>query len=94
MQTDNGDASEAAPLSRLTPDALRTARLLAEGLTDVGVARREGIDKRTVRRRVAALTEALGATTRFQAGYRLGLLDAAAVGSTPPRPRPDRGPSA
>ena len=56
-------------------DALLTA--LGAGLKDDAIARQVGASTRTVRRRVAELTEALRARTRFQAGVlaeRRGLL--------------------
>ena len=43
---------------------------LNEGLTDEAVARRLGVSERTVRRRVAAVMDLLGASSRFQAGAR------------------------
>jgi DNA-binding CsgD family transcriptional regulator len=45
-------------------------RLLAAGLTDEAAARRLGISVRTARRQVAVLMDKLGASSRFQAGYR------------------------
>lgn len=62
----------------LPPEVERVARLLSTGLDDRAVARAEGIDIRTVRRRVALLMEGLGSRTRFQAGYLF-----AAVGRAP-----------
>ncbi|OLR92170.1 helix-turn-helix transcriptional regulator [Actinokineospora bangkokensis] len=44
--------------------------LMAAGATDDAIARRLGLSRRTVVRRVAALHERLGATTRFQAGVQ------------------------
>ena len=65
-----------------TPDTDATqqrqlARLLGEGLSDRSTARRLGVTERTVNRRVAALFDELGASSRFQAGAeaaRRGLL--------------------
>lgn len=51
--------------------------LLRLGLKDESIARQLGMSLRTVRRRIAALLDDLGATTRFQAGVeaaRRGLL--------------------
>ncbi|MFD8323000.1 helix-turn-helix transcriptional regulator [Kitasatospora purpeofusca] len=48
------------------------------GCTDAAIARRTGLSKRTVERRMRALMDALGARTRFQAGLqasRRGLAD-------------------
>lgn len=46
------------------------ARLLAVGMTDIGIARHLGISERTVRRRIKDLLEELRAHSRFQAGVR------------------------
>ncbi|MGW1022878.1 helix-turn-helix transcriptional regulator [Streptomyces sp. NPDC002577] len=43
-------------------------RLLAKGLTDEAAGRQLGVSQRTVRRRIAELTDRLGAGSRFQAG--------------------------
>lgn len=59
----------------LSPEVRKVADLLAQGLDDNAVARAEGIDVRTVRRRVASLLEFLDAHTRFEAGYRFRGLD-------------------
>ena len=55
----------------------RLLMMLASGLKDEAIARQLGIGERTVRRRVAALADRLGARTRFQLGIqaaRRGLL--------------------
>lgn len=44
--------------------------LLAAGLTDARIAHSLGVSERTVRRKIAAALDELGATTRFQAGMR------------------------
>ncbi|MFE2164675.1 LuxR C-terminal-related transcriptional regulator [Streptomyces sp. NPDC059447] len=44
--------------------------LMASGATDEAIARRLDLGRRTVVRRVSALQQALGATTRFQAGVQ------------------------
>ncbi|MFH8553781.1 hypothetical protein ACH4FE_09210 [Streptomyces celluloflavus] len=44
--------------------------LMASGATDDAIARRLGLGRRTVVRRVAVLLAGLGATTRFQAGVQ------------------------
>lgn len=45
-------------------------RLLADGLTDDAIARRLEVSHRTVQRRVGAVMEMLGCTSRFAAGAR------------------------
>ncbi|MEV5567996.1 helix-turn-helix transcriptional regulator, partial [Streptomyces sp. NPDC052196] len=45
-------------------------RLLAQGLTDEGVARKLGVSIRTERRMVTNVSEVLGAQSRFQLGQR------------------------
>jgi DNA-binding CsgD family transcriptional regulator len=57
----------------------RLLAMLAAGLKDEAIARNLRISLRTVRRRVAALMESVGAQTRFQLGSaaeRRGLLTA------------------
>jgi len=54
--------------SGLTGQEREVLRLLAQGHTDEGVARRLGISVRTVRRITADLLKRLGAHSRFQAG--------------------------
>lgn len=44
--------------------------LMAAGATDEAIARRLDLSRRTVVRRIAALLDQLGATTRFQAGVQ------------------------
>lgn len=44
--------------------------MLASGLKDAAIARQLGLGERTVRRRVAALADRLGARTRFQLGVQ------------------------
>ena len=48
----------------------RLLMLLASGLKDEAIARQLGIGERTVRRRVAALADRLGARTRMQLGIQ------------------------
>ncbi|MFD9410714.1 LuxR C-terminal-related transcriptional regulator [Streptomyces sp. NPDC059989] len=62
----------------LTSQERAVLRLLGEGLTDEGVARKLGVSVRTGRRITADLMGRLGAKSRFQAGLRadrLGWLD-------------------
>ncbi|MEV7423357.1 MULTISPECIES: helix-turn-helix transcriptional regulator [unclassified Streptomyces] len=65
---------EAAPhesaLDEITPQERRLLELLAEGLTDSTVARSLGISVRTERRKLAALMERLGVSSRFAAGVQ------------------------
>ncbi|SFD60395.1 regulatory protein, luxR family [Actinopolyspora alba] len=49
-------------------------RLLAEGLTDDGIARRTGVSVRTVRNDVASAMSRLDSRSRFQAGVRAARL--------------------
>lgn len=61
----------------LDPEDRQLLRLLAEGLSDRGIARKLGVAERTVARRVSRVFTTLGAGTRFQAGAeatRRGLL--------------------
>lgn len=54
-------------------------RLLAEGMEDKIIARRLGMSERTCQRHIAEIMRAVGAKSRFQAGYLL----AAAITPTP-----------
>ncbi|MGW5781739.1 DNA-binding response regulator [Streptomyces sp. NPDC003863] len=58
------------PFPRLGEADRAVLRALAAGHTDEAASRRLGVSLWTYRRRVAALTEALGARSRFQAGLR------------------------
>ncbi|MER8231132.1 LuxR C-terminal-related transcriptional regulator [Streptomyces sp. NPDC101490] len=74
----------AAPLGEAVPTGedlsaqeRELLRLLAQGLTDEGVARKLGVSIRTERRMVTKVSEVLGAQSRFQLGQRaaeIGLL--------------------
>ncbi|GAB3440636.1 hypothetical protein GCM10027517_15420 [Phycicoccus ginsengisoli] len=63
-----------SPLHRDAPGGDRRDRtilaLLAAGAPDATIARQTGISQRTVERRVRALMDQLGASTRFQAGVQ------------------------
>ena len=48
----------------------QTLEILRSGLTDEAAARQLAVSVRTVRRRVAAVLDLLGASTRFEAGVR------------------------
>lgn len=59
------------PEDSLAVDTVRdVVRALADGLSDSAAARRLGISERTLRRRVAAVLDLLGATSRFEAGVK------------------------
>ncbi|MHC6626616.1 helix-turn-helix transcriptional regulator [Streptomyces globosus] len=71
----------------VSPEAARTlsdelrqtiVRLLSEGLEDKVIARRLGMSERTCQRHISGIMRAVGAKSRFQAGY---LLSAAGPGS-------------
>jgi hypothetical protein len=53
-------------------DSTAVLTLLAGGLKDAAIARTLGVSTTTVRRRIAACLDELGAATRFQAGLSLG----------------------
>ncbi|MGH9246665.1 MAG: helix-turn-helix transcriptional regulator [Acidimicrobiales bacterium] len=61
--------SEAGPRAA---DERTVLTLLAAGLKDEAIARRLGVSKHTVRRRINAILQRLGVTTRFQLGLALG----------------------
>lgn len=50
----------------------RIIELMSSGLKDEAIARHLGMGTRSVRRRIAAMMESLGAETRFQAGIEAG----------------------
>ncbi|MFI0487502.1 LuxR C-terminal-related transcriptional regulator [Actinomadura sp. 9N215] len=52
----------------LSPEERALLRLLLQGCTDEGAARRLGVSLRTVRRRMSVLLDRLDAKSRFQAG--------------------------
>lgn len=56
----------------LTPRDEHILSLLAAGATDSTIARQVRVSQRTVERRVRTIMDALGATTRFQAGVQAG----------------------
>ncbi|MEU8459477.1 helix-turn-helix transcriptional regulator [Streptomyces sp. NPDC029003] len=69
--------------ARSISDELRQTivRLLSEGLEDKVIARRLGMSERTCQRHIAEVMRAVGAKSRFQAGYLLA--STAAVGASP-----------
>jgi len=76
------DASLGLPGTRLSnaseADRVKLAilRLLAQGHKDEVVARRLNLGVRTCRRHIAEITASLGASSRFQAGFVAGQIDA------------------
>ncbi|MEV7416413.1 helix-turn-helix transcriptional regulator [Streptomyces sp. NPDC089919] len=60
-------------LARTISEELRRTivRLLSEGMEDKVIARRLGMSQRTCQRHIAEIMRAVGATSRFQAGYLL-----------------------
>ncbi|HOF64307.1 MAG TPA: helix-turn-helix transcriptional regulator [Dermatophilaceae bacterium] len=60
--------SKSAGASELDDRERRVLALLVAGLSDAAIARQVGVSQRTIERRVSALMERLGASSRFQAG--------------------------
>ena len=59
------------PEDSLSSDTVReTLEILKQGFTDEVAARKLGVSVRTVRRRVAAVMDLLGAASRFEAGVK------------------------
>ena len=58
------------PGARLSERDRTIITLMAAGLTDEAIARRLRLSRRTIVRRITALLDRLGATTRFQAGVQ------------------------
>lgn len=54
----------------LSEEDRKIVTLMAAGVTDEAIARRLALSRRTVVRRITALLDRLGATTRFQAGVQ------------------------
>ncbi|NKY13096.1 LuxR family transcriptional regulator [Streptomyces somaliensis] len=77
--------SYSAATSAQLQDAI--AARLASGAKDELIARRLGMSLRTCRRHIAELMEGLGAQSRFQAGYLLGLRSRGAPGPRGAVPR-------
>lgn len=82
----------------VSPDAARSisdelrqtiVRLLSEGLEDKVIARRLGMSERTCQRHIAEIMRAVGAKSRFQAGF---LLSAHPVPDREPGEGPEEGP--
>lgn len=58
--------------TELTPQERVVIRLMAGGLSDDQIARRMSVHRRTVQRAVAKLMDRLQASSRFEAGLKLG----------------------
>ncbi|MDP9068024.1 MAG: LuxR C-terminal-related transcriptional regulator [Actinomycetota bacterium] len=54
-----------------TPDEVALLRLMARGFTDEVVAQKLGLTGRTLRRRLRSAMDKLGASSRFEAGFKL-----------------------
>ncbi|MFD5143841.1 LuxR C-terminal-related transcriptional regulator [Streptomyces sp. NPDC058401] len=91
LQTFERTWAEAEPFSTtIGPDQARSisdelrqtiVRLLAEGLEDKIIARRLGMSERTCQRHIAEIMRAVGAKSRFQAGFLLSATAAATAAS-------------
>ncbi|MFH8787801.1 helix-turn-helix transcriptional regulator [Streptomyces roseoverticillatus] len=66
------DAASAVRISGEIQEAI--VAMLAEGLEDKSIARRLGMSVRSCQRHVAEVMKALGAKSRFQAGFLIGQL--------------------
>lgn len=60
------------PAHPFSDDEMRLLTLLSGGLTDKAIAREIGVGLSTITRRLRRVMDALGATSRFQAGLMLG----------------------
>lgn len=67
------DDAQAGGNEVLTPDDVAVLGLLINGLTNSAIATQLDMSLRTVQRRVTALMEHSGATSRVQLGYEAGL---------------------
>ena len=65
-------AQNGAGATGLTLQERAVIRLMAGGLSDDQIARKMGVHRRTVQRAVAKLMERLNASSRFEAGLKLG----------------------
>lgn len=70
--TDAGLDGHEPTAKRSAADEDSVLTLLAAGLKDETIARQLGVSTHTVRRRIAAVLDSLGVTTRLQAGLALG----------------------
>ncbi|MFD7626388.1 LuxR C-terminal-related transcriptional regulator [Streptomyces sp. NPDC059851] len=73
LKADPFPATVSREAARSLSDELRQTivRLLSEGLEDKAIARRLGMSERTCQRHIAEIMRAVGAKSRFQAGYLL-----------------------
>jgi DNA-binding NarL/FixJ family response regulator len=72
-----GEAADQPPAEALSPREIDVLELLAEGLSNKGIARRLGISDQTVKFHVASITGKLGAHSRTAAvrlAVRRGLI--------------------
>ncbi len=72
-----GEATDQPPAEALSPREIDVLELLAEGLSNKGIARRLGISDQTVKFHVASITGKLGAHSRTAAvrlAVRRGLI--------------------
>lgn len=70
LPLDAPHAVASAAANAPTHDEMRLLNLLATGMPDSAIAQHLGLSQRTYQRRLRALLDRLGATTRFQAGLR------------------------
>lgn len=73
----DADAADASQVEALTPREIEVLELLAEGLSNKGIARRLGISDQTVKFHVASISGKLGAHSRTGAvrlAVRRGLI--------------------
>jgi DNA-binding CsgD family transcriptional regulator len=68
-----GGSSQESKSLEFSDEECQLVNMLASGLKDETAARHLGLGVRTTRRRIAAVMDRLGAVTRFQAGYLLGM---------------------
>ncbi|MFD9357611.1 LuxR C-terminal-related transcriptional regulator [Streptomyces sp. NPDC060031] len=82
--------------ARSISDELRQTivRLLAEGLEDKVIARRLGMSERTCQRHIAEVMRAVGAKSRFQAGFLLSAAASASATASASDTDPLRAPAA
>ncbi|MFD5390941.1 helix-turn-helix domain-containing protein [Streptomyces sp. NPDC127074] len=66
-------STEPAPQSDLKEEDVTLLGFAAAGYTDEVIARKVGVNKRTIERRMRRIMDVLGARTRFQAGLQAGL---------------------
>ncbi|GAA1987879.1 helix-turn-helix transcriptional regulator [Kitasatospora viridis] len=75
---EDGPPVREGPEQEFTVRQLEVLKLMAGGVTDLGISRKLGLSVRTVRRTISELMERCGAQSRFQVGFsaaRLGWID-------------------